>query len=129
MDPQQELFTEILVRLRAQFGETKVFDGFLPPDGTPYPFIYLADSQQVDEANKSAVFGSVSQTIHVWNNDPEKRGTLSKMLLAVKETCRGIEHTGNFAWWVKDVSQRILPDTSTAQPLLHGVLEIEFMFS
>lgn len=43
MDPQQELFTALLEKLRDEFGEDKVFDGFLPPENTPYPFIYLAE--------------------------------------------------------------------------------------
>ena len=127
MDPQQELFTELLTEIKKSgYG---VYDGFLPPDGTPYPFIYLADSQQSDDANKTAVFGNVYQTIHVWHNNPRQRGTVSKMLLAIKSVCRRLDHTENFAWNVRNVNQRILPDTTTKQPLLHGLLEIEFSFS
>lgn len=127
MDPQQELFTKLLTEIKALGYD--VCDGFLPPDGAPYPFIYLADSQQTDDANKTAVFGNVYQTIHVWHNNPRQRGTVSKMLLAIKNTCRKLEHTDNFAWDVRNVNQRILPDKTTKQPLLHGLLEIEFSFS
>ena len=127
MDPQQELFTELLKKLKEQGYD--VYDGELPPDGTPYPFIYLADSQQIDSANKSAVFGFVYQTIHVWSDTPRKRGTVSALLLKVKEICRRLEHTSNFSWMVENVSQRILTDTTTKQPLLHGILEVEFRFS
>lgn len=127
MDPQQELFTELLTEIK-KLGYD-VYDGFLPPDGTPYPFVYLADSQLIDDANKTAVFGSVHQTIHVWHDNPRQRGTASKMLLAIKTTCRRLEHTENFAWDVRNVNQRILPDATTKQPLLHGLLEIEFSFS
>ena len=77
MDPQQELFTKLLTEIKALGYD--VYDGFLPPDGTPYPFVYLADSQQTDDANKTAVFGNVYQTIHVWHNNPRQRGTVSKM--------------------------------------------------
>ena len=127
MDPQQELFTKLLTEIKALGYD--VYDDFLPSDGTPYPFVYLADSQQIDEANKTAVFGNVYQTIHVWHNNPRQRGTVSKMLLAIKNTCRKLEHTDNFAWNVRNVNQRILPDKTTKQPLLHGLLEIEFSFS
>lgn len=65
MDPQQELFTAVLVELRKRYPD-QVYDTFLPPEGTPYPFVYLADNQQVDVQNKTAIFGNVSQTIHVW---------------------------------------------------------------
>ena len=127
MDPQQELFTKLLTEIKALGYD--VYDDFLPPDGTPYPFVYLADSQQIDEANKTAVFGSVHQTIHIWCDNPKRRGMVSKMLLAIKNACRKLKHTDNFAWDVRKVNQRILPDKTTKQPLLHGLLEIEFSFS
>lgn len=126
-DPQQELFTELLIRIRNKGYD--VYDTFLPPEGTLYPFVYLADSQQTDDANKSAVLGTVHQTIHVWHNNPRQRGTVSGMLLDIKTVCRQLEHSRNFAWHVRNMEQRILPDTTTKQPLLHGVLEIEFRFS
>lgn len=127
MDPQQELFTELLMQLK-NIGYD-VYDTFLPPEDTPYPFLYLADSQQIDNQNKTAVFGNVYQTIHVWHNNPKQRGTVSKMLLDVKKVCYQLEHTTSFAWMIRNVDQRILPDNTTKTPLLHGLLEVEFSFS
>lgn len=127
MDPQQELFSELLLKMK-ELGYD-VYDTFLPPKGTPYPFIYLADSQQTDTPNKTAVFGNVSQTIHIWHNNQRQRGTVSKMLLDIKKICYKLEHTENFAWMVRDVNQRIRPDNTTKTPLLHGLLEVEFKFS
>ena len=102
---------------------------FLPPDETPYPFVYLADVHQTDIANKSAIFGNVYPTIHVWSNNPKRRGEVSKILLDIKTACRKIEHTANFAWMLTNIDQRILADNTTKQPLLHGVLEVEYKFS
>lgn len=127
IDPQQELFTAIKLAIEA-LGYC-VFDGFLPPDGTPYPFVYLGDFQQIDDANKTAVFGNVFPTIHIWSDTPKQRGTVSKMLLEVKTECRKIEHTKNFAWSLRNVTQRILADNTTKTPLLHGMLEVEYKFS
>jgi len=127
MDSQQELFTKLKLSLEAL--GFAVYDGFLPPDGTAYPFVYLGDSRQDENATKSAVCGSVYQTIHIWSDSPTKRGTLSKMLLQAKEVCRSIKHTANFAWIVANVNQRIIADNTTKTPLLHGVLEVEFKFS
>lgn len=127
IDPQQELFTKLLTGIKALGYD--VYDGFLPPDGTPYPFVYLGDSRQSDEANKSAVFGTVYQTIHLWSDTPKNRGTISRMMLDIKTMCRRIEHTDNFAWHLKNMNQRIIPDTTTKQPLLHGIIETEFKFS
>ena len=127
MDPQQELFAELLLKLK-DLGYD-VYDTFLPPEGTPYPFIYLADSQQSDTQTKNAVMGNVYQTIHVWHNNPKQRGTVSQMLLDIKKICYKLEHTENFAWMVRNINQRVLPDNTTKTPLLHGLLEAEFKFS
>lgn len=126
-DPQQELFSELKIRLEEK--GYAVYDGFLPPEGTAYPFIYLGDTQQTDDENKTAVFGNVFQTIHVWHNNPKRRGDLSQMLLAIKQTCRAIKRTSTFAWSVRNISQRIVPDNTTSVPLLHGVLDVEWKFN
>lgn len=126
-DPQQELFSKLKTEIESLGYD--VYDGFLPPEGTPYPFVYIGDCQQTDDANKTAVFGNVYQTIHVWSNTPMNRGTVSQMLLAIKNVCRGINRTDSFAWFVRNINQRIIPDNTTKTPLLHGVLEVEFKFS
>lgn len=127
MDPQQELFTAL--KLGVEGLGYDVYDGFLPPEGTPYPFVYLGDFRQTDDANKTAVFGNVYATLHVWSNTPRNRGTVSQMLLDIKTMCRGVSHTANFAWSLRNVSQHILPDNTTKTPLLHGVVDLEFKFS
>ena len=129
MDPQQELFTALLEKLRSEFGEDDVHDGFLPPEDTPYPFVYLADVRQSDSQTKSGMTGSVTQTIHVWHNDHVKRGSVSAMLLKIIKLWTGLEHTNNFGWLLTSIDTRILPDTTTKQPLLHGVIEAVFKFS
>lgn len=127
MEAQQELFTAFKLGL-----ETKghsVFDGFLPPDGTPYPFDYMGDFRQSDREHKADSTGSVFATIHVWHNDPGQRGTVSNMLLDIKTTARLLQKTANYSWAVRGITQNIFPDTTTKTPLLHGVFEAEFLFS
>lgn len=128
IDPQQELFTALLVALREKYGES-VYDSVLPPEGTSYPFVYLAESQLIDQGLKNAVIGEAYQTIHVYSNNPKKRGTVSQMLLEIKQICRELERTANFGWMVNEVDQQILPDDTTNEPLLHGWLQIGFKFS
>ena len=127
MDPQQELFTALLTKLRGM--DYDVYDTFMPSEDAAYPFIFLADSQQIDDRNKTAVFGDVYQTIHVWHSNPKQRGTVSKILLEIKQLCYELKNTANFAWDIRGVDQRILPDTTTAIPLLHGILDVQFKFS
>lgn len=127
MDPQQELFTALKLALEAK--GFAVYDGVLPPENTPYPFVYLGDFRQTDTEHKNAVTGIVYPMIHVWHNNPRKRGTVSKMLLEIKTECRRLVKTSNFAWLVRNVTGRIIPDNTTKTPLLHGVIEAEFLFS
>lgn len=127
LDPQQELFARVKLDLEA-LGHA-VYDGFLPPEDTPYPFDYIGDCRQSDVATKNKVNGIVYMTIHVWHNNPKQRGTVSKMLLDIKSACRRIGRTSNFGWMLANVNQTILPDNTTKSPLLHGVLEVEFKFS
>ena len=127
MDAQQELFTALKLALEAK--GYAVFDGALPPENTPYPFIYLGDFRQTEVNRKNAVTGYVSPTIHVWHNDCGKRGTVSRMLLDIKSSLRSIKRTTNFGWLVRNVKGQILPDDTTKTPLLHGVVEAECVFS
>lgn len=127
MDPQQELFTRIKKDME-RFGYD-VYDGMMPPENTPYPFVYLGDSQIDDKPTKSQINGLVYQTIHVWSNSPKNRGTVSEMLFEIKKLCRIIGETQNYSWSVRNINQRIIPDNTTQTPLLHGVLELEFYFS
>lgn len=124
MDPQQELFSALLLKLKALGYD--VYDGTLPPNDTPYPFIYLGDNAMDDINTKTDVLGEITQTVHIWHNNVRQRGTVSKMLLAVKDTARKLENTQHFGFFLKNVHQTILPDNSTSQPLLHGVLQLTF---
>lgn len=128
IDPQQELFTKVKLAVEDVIGKENVYDGFLPPEGTPYPFVYLGDAYQVDAANKSAIFGTVSLTVHVWHNTPEARGTVSSLMLKIKEAVMQL-NGGHYAWDYRNGQTRILIDNTTKQPLLHGVVELRFHFS
>ena len=127
MDAQQELFTALKLGIEAR--GYAVYDGVLPPEDTPYPFVYLGDFRQNDKELKNALTGSVFPMIHVWHNKTTQRGTVSKMLLDIKTVCRQITRTDNFAWTVRNVNSRIVPDNTTKTPLLHGVAEAECLFS
>ena len=134
IDPQQEIFSRVKIDVEAQ-GKA-VYDGFLPPEDTPYPFVYMGECRQSDQSTKGATIGRVYQTIHLWHDNPHKRGTVSAMLAEIKAACRAIKRTDHFAWRVVKIESNIIPDTSTAStntstktPLLHGYVYIEWAFS
>ena len=106
-----------------------MYDGKLPPESTPYPFIYLGDFRQSDQVLKNAVNGFVYPTIHVWHNNPNQRGTVSAMLLDIKKVIYQTEETNGFSWLVQSVNGQIFPDNTTKTPLLHGVVDAGLKFS
>ena len=124
---QQELFTALKLALES-LGYA-VYDGFMPPEGTPYPLIYLGEFRQADGLNKGGNLGNVFATIHVWSNTPRNRGTVSSIMKDIRAVCYALKHTDNYAWYVWGMNQRILPDNTTKTPLLHGVVEVDFKFS
>lgn len=127
IDPQQELFIKLKLDFEAQ--GFAVYDGVLPPENTPYPFVYLADFQQTNNMLKNAITGIVYPVIHVWHNTPKQRGTVSQMLQTLFSVCYRIERTTNYSWSLRNCNSRIITDTTTKTPLLHGILEPEFIFS
>lgn len=124
MEPQQNIFTTLLQRLRATCYD--VYDGMLPPEGVPYPFIYLGEAQTVDVPRKGTIQGEVYQTIHVWHNNPRQRGRVSRMLGDIKTICRDIENSSG--WLLAECSDQILPDDTTNEPLMHGIVTLGFRF-
>ena len=126
IDPQQELFTAYKLSLEAM--GYAVNDDELPPEATPYPFIYLGDFRQTDTMHKNAVTGTVYPTIHVWHNNTRERGTVSKMLLDIKWVIYNVTKTKGYSWLVQSVESQIIPDNTTKTPLLHGVVTARVIF-
>lgn len=126
-DPQQELFTAYKLSLEAK--GYAVYDGALPPEDTPYPFIYLGDFRQSDVMYKNAITGKVYPTVHIWHNNTRQRGTVSQMVLDVKEVIYKTTRTPHFEWLVQSLDSRIIPDNTTKTPLLHGIVEAGLNFS
>lgn len=126
MDAQQELFTHLKLNIEALGYD--VYDGYLPPEGTPYPFVYLGEFRQTDRDTKTHPYGNVYPMIHVWHNNPMERGTVSDMLMKIKQVCRRTQRTTSYAWSVRNVTSRIINDDTTNQPLMHGIIDGEWFF-
>lgn len=118
MSPQQRIFTALLTGL--QKAGFDVYDGALPPEGTPYPFIYLAGSEQSDTPAKSGRLATTTITAHVWHDDAGSRGTVSDMLESIACTASQIKT-------LIGADTRIIADDSTSAWLLHGVCQLTFI--
>lgn len=123
-DPQQELFTQIRSECK-KICDT--YDTVLPPEGTPYPFIYVSQVREVEDTGyKAESLSDVYIDIHVWHDSPRKRGATSEIIAAVKNACFRTSETPHYGWTYRGAESRILPDTSTSTPLLHGIITAHF---
>ena len=125
MDTQQTIFTALLVALRA--AGLDVYDGALPPAGTPYPFVYLADTVSDATIYKSGHTDRVSITAHVWHDDTMTRGTFSEVMRIVKQNLYRLEADLNAS--LISLNQQTLADDTTDTPLLHGIITAGFIIS
>ena len=117
-DPQQVFFSYLRKEMEGKY-PGRVYDGHLPPEGTPYPFIYIAENTAVDVPTKSGYLSRIAQTIKVFSNDLNRRGELSEMLYEIKAIARRAE-----PFHEVDISQQIMPDTTTSESLLCGIIRI-----
>lgn len=124
MQAQQELFSYFKTQLNA-------YDGMLPPQGTPYPFYYLADTRQQLGTAKTQDYGYVTLIVHVWHDNPKKRGTVSVMMDNIIGMAGSLEETANFKWSLirNETEQQILADNTTTPPLMHGWSSLRFCYS
>lgn len=129
MDAQQELFTALRSSLVQRFGEQNVFDGILPPEGAPYPFVYIEENTQNDGKVKAAMMGTVIQTVSVWHDNPKQRGTLSNWCAGVKREACKIKRTNLFGWECTDISHENVSDDTTGRVLMHAIITLTYTYS
>lgn len=123
--PQQQIFDACFKTSQALGYRT--FD-YLPAKDVEYPFVFVGEQFDQDKATKTIIYGRVQQRIHIYH-DYKKRGELTTMIDSIKHELRKLKHTKNFYISVKNIESRTLPDNSTAQALLHGVIEVDFQFN
>lgn len=123
--PQDEIYREVF-RSSHSLGY-KTYD-FLPAKDASYPFVYIGEQWDADVATKSVIYGIVTQRIHIYH-DYKKRGDLAVMLSKIKQELRKLNKTKSFYLSVVRINSQMLPDNSTAQSLLHGIIEVEIKFN
>lgn len=101
---------------------------FLPPDGTPYPFMVVSYTQIIPQPTKTYLIGAVSAQVDVWGKIDDRKlvsdwiGQLMHAFSAIRQ----IEGTR----WSMDLSSptQIIKDNSTQELLYHGILDLTFKF-
>jgi hypothetical protein len=123
--PEQEIFDAIYSTC-LNLGY-RTYD-YLPPNGTQYPFVYIGEVFQQDRHTKSGLFGDIQVTVHIYN-DRKKRKETTTMRDTIKNELYKLKRAGNINVMLKRGTGQILIDNSTSEPLLHGILELEFTYN
>lgn len=102
---------------------------YLPGKETPYPFVYIGESQELPRATKTAIFGTVQLNVHIYGLHTE-RGKISKMKNELLREARQLRQTDHYRWSISNnqTQPQMLQDTSTNTPLWHAVLPLEMNF-
>lgn len=128
MTAQQEFFMALRSALKKQ--GYAVYDSVLPPDNTPYPFIYLAGSWTNPQDIKKGDLGLIRQIVQVWGT-AQMRGTIDSLNEAVLNTAKSIKTTDHYAFKVRlnETEQQILNDDTTNTPLMQGYNSLRVSYS
>lgn len=128
MTAQQEFFMALRSALIARGYD--VYDSVLPPENTPYPFIYLAGSWDNPQDIKTGDIGKVRQIVQVWGT-AQMRGTITTLCGVVLETAKSIKETEHYAYHIRanETEQQILNDDTTNTPLMQGYTSLRVAYS
>lgn len=130
--PHQDFFNicrDIAIKL---IGEENVYD-FLPPKGAKYPFIYIGAQQHVEDTwkNKDAIYPTIYQDIYIYNDNPLKRGSTSKLAMDFVSILRTINTTNiaslnpNYDYHFNEITFNLRPDNTAEVPLMQAHIYIE----
>lgn len=123
MSPEQELYDRLYIISQNELG----YDTYdqLPRLDATYPFVELAETQNVSNDIKNSRQGQVTQTINFWGSE-DMRYQLAKMM---EEFLFDRVRTDSYVYVLDHVEKRILPDSSVPNTrLFHGVLTLVFNY-
>lgn len=124
--PDQELYDEVY-KICASLGYA-VYP-HLPPENTPYPFVYIGESQELPQATKNVLVGRVQLSVHIYGLST-KRKQVSDMKGAILHEARKLRSSKNFNWKIANnqTQPQMLSDKTTNTPLWHAVIPLEMQF-
>ncbi|MGM0940361.1 MAG: hypothetical protein ACQEWU_05225 [Bacillota bacterium] len=124
--PQQQIFDAVFL-IAKNLGYS-TFD-YLPPkeEGVPYPFVFIGEQFDQDQRTKSMIYGNIQQTVHIFHTY-KKRRELTTMMDKLKIGFRKLKRTDNFYVRYLNINAQTIIDNSTGEPLLHGIIEVEYQF-
>lgn len=121
ISPQQDIYNSVY-DVCSKLGD--VYEK-APPKGTPYPFIWLGQTELLPDRNKSVIFANVIQTIRFYAKDSQ-RGTISQLMFDVENALRELKETDQSYIDLVRSNTTVLGEVDGNDNLYHGILEVEF---
>lgn len=121
MSPEQELYDRLYIISQNELG----YDTYdqLPRLDANYPFVELAETQNISNDKKNSRQGQVTQTVNFWGSEDMRYQLVKMMEKFLFDRVR----TDNYVYVLDHVEKRILPDSSVPNTrLFHGVLTLVF---
>lgn len=121
MSPEQELYDRLYIISQNELG----YDTYdqLPRLDANYPFVELAETQNISNDIKNLRQGQVTQTVNFWGSEDMRYQLVEMMEKFLFDRVRA----DNYVYVLNHVEKRILPDSSVPNTrLFHGVLTLVF---
>lgn len=123
--PQQSIY-DALFQVSLSLGYATY--PFLPAKSANYPFVYVGEQFDTDKNTKSVIYGDVITRLHIYH-DYRKRSELTGMMDKLKKEIRKLKSADGFYIRIKNINAQTLLDTSAADTLYHGIVEVEITFN
>ena len=100
---------------------------YLPGPKTPYPFIYIGEQSNTDNSH-SDLIGNINQTIHIYGLRTERK-TIMELETKLHDALIKMREAYGYHVSMTDYTTRLLNDNTDVQPLLHVVVDVNFMYT
>lgn len=123
--PEQAIFDDVYVTCLNKGYTT--FD-YKPPGNTAYPFVFIGETINTGQLTKAYMYGDVVQVIEVWHDYKKRRASTDIMESLKRELVKARKIT-DYSITVRNYNTQIRIDDSTGEPLLQGIIEVEYRYN
>ena len=126
--PEDDLFISFFNEVLDYFKDKniEVLD-YLPDTNIGYPFIYIGETQEIDQFNKGGILGDVVQTIHIFNYK-NKRGDVANITKHILRIAQRFDKGKFYFFGLKDTNINTLEENTADRPLIHKVIDCIFSY-